>query len=100
VGVPLPIATTISHLPPTSALFAAFLGYNPMATLLPATVLHHLPPPNQAALLSKSFFPNLISSPFMVGLHAAFYLSVVLCLIAAFVSLLRGQRYIHESNSA
>ncbi|EFH80974.1 MFS transporter [Ktedonobacter racemifer] len=99
-NVPLSIATTISHLPPTSALFAAFLGYNPMATLLPASVLHHLPPPNQAALLSKSFFPNLISSPFMVGLHAVFYLSTMFCLIAAFASLLRGQRYIHESTSA
>ena len=95
-GVPGQVATTISHLPPTAALFAAFLGYNPMATLLPASVLHTLPAASQAHLLSKSYFPNLISSPFMVGLHAVFYLAAVLCLISAFASLLRGQRYIHD----
>ena len=94
-GVPGAVANTIAHLPPTAALFAAFLGYNPMATLLPANVLHALPMANQATLLGQSFFPNLISAPFMVGLHAVFYLSATLCLIAAFASLLRGKRYIH-----
>ena len=94
-GVPGLVANTIAHLPPTAALFAAFLGYNPMATLLPANVLHALPTANQATLLGQSFFPNLISAPFMVGLHAVFYLSATLCLIAAFASLLRGKRYIH-----
>ena len=94
-GLPGIIANTIAHLPPTAALFAAFLGYNPMATLLPPQVLHALPPANQAHLLSKSFFPNLIASPFMVGLHAVFYLSAFLCLVAAVASLLRGERYVH-----
>jgi hypothetical protein len=32
----------------------------------------------------------------MVGLHAVFYLAAVLCLISAFASLLRGQRYTHD----
>lgn len=95
-GVPTAVASGISHLPPTAALFAAFLGYNPMATLLPGSVLHALPASHQALLLGKSFFPNLISGPFMVGLRYVFYLSVVLCLIAAVASLLRGQRYIHD----
>src|SRR6266566_1400745 len=31
-GVPGTTANNIAHLPPTAALFAAFLGYNPMAT--------------------------------------------------------------------
>ncbi len=96
-GVPGPVANQISHLPPTAALFAAFLGYNPMATLLPPQVLHSLPAANQAHLLSKSFFPNLISDPFMVGLHAVFYLSAAMCLVAAVASLLRGKRYIHDT---
>jgi EmrB/QacA subfamily drug resistance transporter len=96
-GVPSAIAHQIAHLPPTAALFAAFLGYNPMATLLPASVLHSLPAANQAHLLGKSFFPNLISQPFMVGLHGVFYLSAVLCAIAAVASLLRGKRYISDS---
>ncbi len=95
-GVPGPVAEQVAHLPPTAALFAAFLGYNPMSVLLPAPVLHSLPPADQANLLGKSFFPNLISSPFMVGLHAVFYLSAAMCLVAAVASLLRGKRYVHD----
>jgi MFS family permease len=95
-GVPVAIAHQIGTLPPTAALFAAFLGYNPMATLLPPAILHTLPAAHQATLLGKSFFPNLISGPFMIGLHAVFYLSASLCVIAAVASLLRGQRYIND----
>lgn len=91
-NVPGTIATSIAHLPPTAALFAAFLGYNPMGTLLPTNVLKTLPQSNQGALLGHSFFPNLISNPFMVGLHNVFYLSAAMCLIAAFTSLLRGKQ--------
>jgi MFS family permease len=100
VGVPPQVADKIGHLPPTAALFAAFLGYNPMATLLPEPVLHTLPQANQTLLLSKSFFPNLIADPFMVGLHAVFYLSAAMCLVAALASLLRGKRYIHDTMAA
>jgi hypothetical protein len=94
-GLPAPLATTISHLPPTAALFAAFLGYNPMGTLLPPAALHALPAASQASLLSKEFFPNLIASPFMVGLHAVFYIAAAMCLVAAIASYFRGKRYIH-----
>ncbi len=94
-GVPGAVAHQISHLPPTSALFAAFLGYNPMSVLLPPNVLHALSAVNQAHLLSRSFFPNLISAPFLLGLHGAFYLASAICVIAALASLLRGGRYIY-----
>ncbi len=90
-GVPTAVATQIAHLPPTSALFGAFLGYNPVAQLLPPPVLQHLTAANQSALLGKTFFPNLISGPFMVGLHGVFYVSAGMCIIAAIVSYLRGQ---------
>jgi MFS family permease len=96
-GVPLVAAQKIAHLPPTSALFAAFLGYNPMASLLPGSILHALPAANQAHLLGKSFFPNLIAPPFMVSLHNVFYLSAAMCLVAAISSVLRGKRYISET---
>ncbi|GHO97931.1 MFS transporter [Reticulibacter mediterranei] len=92
VGLPANIAEQIAHLPPLAALFAAFLGYNPMATMLPQTVLHQLPATTQTELLGKSFFPNLIAGPFMLGLHIAFYLAAVLCLIAAIASLVREKR--------
>jgi EmrB/QacA subfamily drug resistance transporter len=99
-GVPLAVATQISHLPPTSALFAAFLGYNPMATLLPASVLHVLPVANQAHLLGKSYFPNLISPSFLVGLHGAFYLSAAMCLIAAAASASRGKHFVNADQKS
>jgi EmrB/QacA subfamily drug resistance transporter len=99
-GLPTPIASGIAHLPPTAALFAAFLGYNPMGTLLPPAVLHHLPQAAQAALLGKEFFPNLIASPFMVGLRATFYISAGMCVIAAIASLLRGRRYVHDTTGS
>jgi EmrB/QacA subfamily drug resistance transporter len=94
-GLPADLANSVAHLPPVSALFAAFLGYNPMATLLGGSVLHHLSAAAQANLLGKTFFPNIISNSFMSGLRAAFYISAAMCLIAAIASLLRGQRYIH-----
>lgn len=93
-GVPTTVANKIAHLPPTSALFAAFLGYNPMATLLPTSVLHALSRADQANLLGRSFFPNLISPPFLIGLHSVFYLAMAMCLVAALASLLRGKRSI------
>ncbi len=98
-GVPTPVATQIAHLPPTAALFGAFLGYNPVAQLLPPAVIHSLTPANQAALLGKSFFPNLIAGPFMVGLHAVFYVSAGLCIIAALASFLRGKRSMYSQDA-
>lgn len=94
-GVPAAVADKIGHLPPTSALFAAFLGYNPMATLLPSNVLHSLSAAQQANLLGHSFFPNLISPPFMTGLRNVFYLSAAMCLVAAVTSFLRGRHPIY-----
>jgi EmrB/QacA subfamily drug resistance transporter len=90
-GVPANVATKLAHLPPTSALFAAFLGYNPMGTLLPLTVQQALPAAKRTVLLGHEFFPNLISYPMSLGLHSVFYFSVVLCLVATCASLLRGK---------
>ena len=98
-GIPGGVAQQVANLPPTGALFAAFLGYNPMKALLPASVLQALPTASQAILLSKTFFPNLISAPFDDGLRIAFSISVILVLIAAVTSLLRGKRYIYEQES-
>src|SRR6266567_2647131 len=92
VGLSASTAHQIASLPPLAALFAAFLGYNPMGTLLPQSTLHQLPAASQAQLLGQSFFPNQIAGPFMLGLHVAFYLAAVLCLIGAFASLVREKR--------
>ena len=95
-AVPATVAQSVAHLPPTAALFAAFLGYNPMGTLIPASVLQNLSAAAQASLTGKTFFPTLIAGPFEQGLRVAFSISVALSLLAAFASLLRGQRFIYE----
>jgi MFS family permease len=94
-GVPRQAASTIAHLPPTAALFGAFLGYNPIGELLPPPVLQAISPAHKAILLGKTFFPNLIAIPFMESLHAVFYISAALCLIGAAASLLRGKRVVY-----
>jgi MFS family permease len=91
-GLPAVVANGVAKLPPIAALFAAFLGYNPMQTMLPSAVLHQLPAHAQTTLLGQSFFPNLISSPFMDGMRLAFYLAAVVCLIAAIASMVRNKR--------
>jgi hypothetical protein len=50
----------------------------------------------QGNLIGKTFFPTLIAGPFEQGLRIAFSISVAVSLLAAFASLLRGQRYIYE----
>jgi MFS family permease len=95
-GVPAADAARISHLPPVATLFASFLGYNPMATLLGPHVLHQLPANDAAELTGRSYFPHLISSPFHTALVYAFVFAIVACLIAAVASLLRGGKYHHE----
>jgi MFS family permease len=95
-GIPSGVATQISGVPPVGALFAAFLGYNPMATLLSPSVLGALPSATQATLLSPTFFPRLLAGPFHDGLKIAFSVCVVLSLGAAAASWLRGRRFIHD----
>ncbi len=95
-GLSSQVAQGVSNLPPTAALFAAFLGYNPLGTLLPSQVLHSLTATAQAQLLGKTFFPGLMAGPFEQGLRIAFSVSAGLSVLAALASLLRGKRYIHE----
>jgi hypothetical protein len=92
-------ATRISHLPPVALLFAAFLGYNPMQTLLGPKV-HTLSAAAQKTVTGRSFFPHLISNPFMHGLRIAFTASLIMCLVAAACSWLRGGRYVAVDDEA
>jgi len=92
-SVPASDAARISRLPPVATLFASFLGYNPVKTLLGPHVLHALPAADAHTLTGPSFFPQLISSPFHSALVYAFVFAIVACLVAAFASLLRGGKY-------
>ncbi len=98
-GVPASAAARISHLPPTGALFAAFLGYNPVHSLL-GPLLLHMPPAKVAYLTGRTFFSSLISTPFMGGLHVAFDFAVGACLVAGVASWLRGGKFHYEESEA
>jgi MFS family permease len=97
-GVPAAAAAKIASLPPVGSLFAAFLGYNPMETMLGGT-LKHLTPQQAHALTGNDFFPHLISNPFMHGLILAFGLAIAMCIAGAVASAMRGERYIHTQEA-
>jgi MFS family permease len=97
-GVSPDAAHTISQTPPVGTLFAAFLGDNPIKALMEQVDPSQLRPGSGvdvSMLTGKSFFPHVISEPFMHGLLIAFGASIVMLLIAAGASLMRGERYVH-----
>ena len=97
-GVPVAVAHSLAGLPPISYLFASFLGYNPLQTLL-GPVLGQLAPADAARLTGNTFFPSLISGPFQHGLVLVLSFSIVASLVAALASALRGGRYVHEETA-
>ncbi|RFU38080.1 MFS transporter [Actinomadura logoneensis] len=99
-GVPPAAARHVAGLPPVGTLFAAFLGYNPIGSLLgQGGVLAALPPADAAELTGRSYFPHLISGPFHHGLVIVFSLAIAMSLVAAVASLLRGKRFVHEEHA-
>jgi MFS family permease len=95
-GVPADIAHHVASLPPVSSVFAAFLGFNPLQTLLdPTGVLARLPARSVSILTGKEFFPHLISQPFHSGLVVVFTAAAIMATVAAVVSLMRGSQYFH-----
>jgi hypothetical protein len=93
-------AQQIAKLPPVGSLFSAFLGYNPMQKLLGSQAKAGVTAAQWHTLTGESFFPHLISSPFMSGLRIALTASLIMCIIAAAASWLRGAKYVHEEERA
>jgi MFS family permease len=95
-GVPAAVAGSIADTPPVGSLFAAFLGYNPIRTLLQqADALGSVPKDGLAVLTGPRFFPELIAQPFHAGLVVVFVAATVMLVIGAIASLARGGRYVH-----
>jgi MFS family permease len=90
-GVARSTADKVAHIPPVSELFSAFLGDNPVKQLLP----HPGSGVDTKLIYGQTFFPKLLSDPFMHGLLIAFGASVIMLLLAAGASLLRGERFVH-----
>jgi MFS family permease len=91
-GLPPVLASALKSIPPSGALFAAFLGINPLSGIsfagVPASVVK--------ILTSTTFFPSAIGPTFMIGLKDALYIAAILTIIGAVFSGLRGGKYIHE----
>jgi MFS family permease len=97
-GAPSQLAQVFSSTPATGALFGAFLGYNPVQTILntlPTAVVSAIPTATIQHLTGSTFFPNAISSPFMAALREAFIVGAIMCFLAAVFSAMRGSKYIH-----
>jgi MFS family permease len=95
-GVPAAAAGAVAGLPPVGTVFAAFLGFNPVAQLLGSTgVLDVLPPAAVATLTGTEFFPHLLAGPFQHGLVIVFALAAAMSVVGALVSAGRGRRYVH-----
>ena len=95
-GVPGSVASAIGNQPPVASLFAAFLGFNPMQTLLGPDLLKSLPAANSATLTGHSFFPQLITGPFHSGLMIVLTAAAAMTVVAAIASMFRGGRYVHD----
>jgi hypothetical protein len=70
-----------------ATLFAAFLGYNPIQTLL-GPGIHSVSAAQQHVLLGHTFFPSVISGPFASALSSAFLFGLAACVIAGLASMI------------
>jgi MFS family permease len=99
-GVPGNVAAQVGNTPPVGSLFAAFLGYNPIQSLLGPTGILSAPHVDGATLTGKEFFPQLISGPFHDGLIVVFIAAAVMSIIGAVASFAGGAKYVHEEAAA
>jgi MFS family permease len=93
-GAPSQVVPYFTALSPTTSLFSAFLGYNPVSAVLaslPSNLSSLLSSQTITTLIGLHWFPTTIANTFMFSLHAAFYVSVGLSLVAALASSLRGK---------
>jgi MFS family permease len=90
-GVSPQATDAASHVSPVGTLFAAFLGDNPIKEL----VQNPGAGADTSKIYGQTFFPQLISDPFRHGLLIAFSASILMLLLAAGASLMRGERFVH-----
>ncbi len=93
----------LDNTPPTAAIFSAFLGYNPMGTILasmPASATSQLSSSTIALLESNTWFPLALAPAMMNSLRDSFYIGAALSIAATILSLLRGKKYYHPGGKA
>ncbi|MBX7454767.1 MFS transporter [Mycolicibacterium sp. 3033] len=96
-GVSSSVAHDVANLPPVGSLFAAFLGYNPIAELLEPSHALQQPGVNADVLTGKTFFPQLITEPFHSGLTVVFLAAAAMMVIGAVASMFNPGRYAEDT---
>ena len=96
LGVSASVAQQVADLPPVGSLFAAFLGYNPIAELLEPFHALQQPGVNADELTGQTFFPHLIIEPFHAGLTVVFIAAAVMMVIGMVASLFNPGRYAED----
>lgn len=95
------IAPVLDKIPPTAAIYSAFLEYNPMGTILaslPTALTSKLSASAITTMEGKIWFPTALAPAVMSALRDSFYIGATLSAIAAILSLFRGKRYFHEGS--
>jgi len=97
-GVSAQAAEAAGQMPPVASLFASFLGFNPIQTILDELDKIGIPlgSPDLHTLTGKTFFPQLMSEPFHHGLIVVFGAAAGMCVLAAIASLVAGGKYVHQ----
>jgi MFS family permease len=93
----------MSAIPPTGALFAAFLGYNPVQMILaglPAAATVGISAATIATLTGVTWFPTTLAQAFMPSLALTFYVGAAISVISAVLCAMRGEMYVYETHGA
>ena len=93
------LAPVLSSIPPTGALFSAFLGFNPVSTILsalPTQFVSTIPQGTLTILTGTTWFPQTLAEAFMPALRMSFYIGALFCAVGAVLSGLRGANYVHK----
>lgn len=100
------LKSALDSLPPTEAIFAAFLGYNPMTTILSSiqvsapSLYSSISSSAIATMTANTWFPGALGPAVMHALRDSFYIGGTLSAVAAILSVLRGKKYAHPGNTA
>ena len=91
-GVSASGAAKLTSIPPAYALFAAFLGYDPVKTLIQLTGVN-VDPSAYSIITKPSFFPSAIAPAMALGFYASYHIAAMFAILAAILSYLRGREH-------
>jgi len=95
------LISPMSAIPPTGALFAAFLGYNPVQmilTSLPDAVTSGIAPATLETLTGVTWFPITLAQAFMPSLALTFFIGAGISVLSAIFCAMRGEMFIYETH--